>query len=388
MCARAIVFAGAEIGAGAILGDQSFVRERARIGDGTVIGRGSAVDNDVVIGARVRVQTDVYLTAFSVVEDDVFVGPGVCTTNDDTMSRHGPEYALRGALLRRACRIGGGAVLCPGVEVGEEAFVAAGAVVTRDVPARAVVMGVPARVGARGARGGARRALAIAFRRMSDEPRDPGLTSGDPLAPGPEAPRHDSGLPGWQPSPSPPAEGFEGGYTSPPPPGAFGAPAGPVGAASRSTLAGWWSRVGAALIDGIIISIGAVLILVIFGSVFSVGFFASDEAGIVSFIVGMFFAAISIAIVALIYAPVLMARTNGQTLGRMAVGIRVVRNQGEPMTFGFAHAARGRGQGAPVRRREPFTFGLASLADVLWPLFDDENRALHDFIVDTRVVRA
>jgi acetyltransferase-like isoleucine patch superfamily enzyme len=146
VCARAIVLAGAEIGAGAILGDQSFVRERARIGEGTVIGRGSAVDNDVVVGARVRVQTDVYLTAFSELEDDVFVGPGACTTNDDTMARHGADYPLRGARLRRACRIGGGSVLCPGVEVGEEAFVAAGAVVTRDVPARAVVMGVPARV--------------------------------------------------------------------------------------------------------------------------------------------------------------------------------------------------------------------------------------------------
>jgi acetyltransferase-like isoleucine patch superfamily enzyme len=53
---------------------------------------------------------------------------------------------MRGATLRRACRIGGGAVLTPGVEVGEEAFVAAGAVVTRDVPARAVMIGVPARV--------------------------------------------------------------------------------------------------------------------------------------------------------------------------------------------------------------------------------------------------
>ena len=61
------------------------------------------------------------------------------------MARHGAAYALRGAILRRACRIGGGAVLCPGIEVGEEAFVAAGAVVTRDVPARAVVMGVPGR---------------------------------------------------------------------------------------------------------------------------------------------------------------------------------------------------------------------------------------------------
>jgi acetyltransferase-like isoleucine patch superfamily enzyme len=82
----------------------------------------------VTVGARARVQTDVYLTAFSEVEDDVFVGPGVCLTNDDTMARHGPEYRLRGARLRRACRVGG-----------------AGAVVTRDVPARTVVMGVPAR---------------------------------------------------------------------------------------------------------------------------------------------------------------------------------------------------------------------------------------------------
>ena len=61
------------------------------------------------------------------------------------MSRHGPEYELRGAMLRRACRVGGGAVLVPGVEVGEEAFVGAGAVVTRDVPPRSLVVGSPAR---------------------------------------------------------------------------------------------------------------------------------------------------------------------------------------------------------------------------------------------------
>ena len=80
------------------------------------------------------------------IEEDVFVGPGVTTTNDSTMSRHAPGEPLAGPTLRRACRVGGGVVLCPGVELGEEAFVAAGAVVTRDVPARAVVMGVPARV--------------------------------------------------------------------------------------------------------------------------------------------------------------------------------------------------------------------------------------------------
>ena len=144
VCAGAVVLAGAEVGAGAVIGDQAQVRERARIGAGSVIGRGSAVDNDVTIGERVSVQTNCYITAGTVIAEDVFVGPGATLTNDNTMSRHepGPPDA---PTLARACRIGGGAVICPGVEVGEEAFVAAGAVVAADVPARAVVVGVPAR---------------------------------------------------------------------------------------------------------------------------------------------------------------------------------------------------------------------------------------------------
>ena len=143
---QAIVFAGAQLGAGAIVGDQAFVRERAVIGAETVVGRASGVDNDVRIGDRVRIQSQAYVTAYSMVEDDVFFGPCAMTTNDDTMARHPKGIPLRGATLRRACRIGGGAVLVPGVEIGEEAFVAAGAVVTADVPARKVVMGVPARL--------------------------------------------------------------------------------------------------------------------------------------------------------------------------------------------------------------------------------------------------
>ena len=145
VCANAVVYAGSVLADEAIVGDQAQVRERTVVGPQTVIGRGSAIDNDVMIGARVKIQTNVYVTAFSVIEDDVFVGPGASTTNDDTMSRHDGSYALRGATLRRACRIGGSAVIVPGVEVGEEAFVAAGAVVTKDVPARAFMVGVPAR---------------------------------------------------------------------------------------------------------------------------------------------------------------------------------------------------------------------------------------------------
>ena len=146
ICAGAIVVAGATVGERAVIGDQANVRERAVVGSRTVVGRGSAVDNDVTIGARVRIQTGCYITAHSTIEDDVFVAPGVTLTNDDTMGRHGADHELRGATLRRACRVGGGAVLVPGVEIGEEAFVAAGAVVTKDVPPRGVAIGVPARV--------------------------------------------------------------------------------------------------------------------------------------------------------------------------------------------------------------------------------------------------
>jgi acetyltransferase-like isoleucine patch superfamily enzyme len=143
--AGAVIAAGARIGAGAFVGDHAFVRERTVIGEASAIGAGTNVDNNVTIGARVKIQTGSYITAFTTIEDDVFVAPCVTTTNDNEMGRHGPDLELRGALLRRACRVGARSVLLPGIEVGEEAFVAAGAVVTRDVPARTLVMGTPAK---------------------------------------------------------------------------------------------------------------------------------------------------------------------------------------------------------------------------------------------------
>lgn len=142
---HAIIHPGVRIGPGARIGDHAQIRDRAVIGAGAVVGSFTSVDPEVRIGDRSSIQTRCYITAGTVIEDDVFVGPGVTLTNDNTMDRHPADHVLRGALLRRACRIGGGTVICPGIEIGAEAFVAAGAVLTRNVEPRAVMAGVPAK---------------------------------------------------------------------------------------------------------------------------------------------------------------------------------------------------------------------------------------------------
>ena len=140
----AIVFAGSRIGARVILGDQSCVRERVTVGDDVVLGRGSLVENDTTIGAMTKIQAEAYITAYSTLEEHVFIAPCVVTTNDNFMGRTERRHELmRGPTIRRGARVGGGAILCPGVEIGEEAFVGAGAVVTKDVPPRVIIVGEP-----------------------------------------------------------------------------------------------------------------------------------------------------------------------------------------------------------------------------------------------------
>ena len=142
----AVVFAGTTLGERVVVGDQACVRERCTIGDDVVIGRGSLVENDTSVGALTKIQAHAYITAYSLVEDSVFIAPCVITTNDNFMGRTEKRHELvKGPTIRRGARVGGGAVLLPGIEVGEEAFVGAGAVVLGDVPARAVVVGSPAR---------------------------------------------------------------------------------------------------------------------------------------------------------------------------------------------------------------------------------------------------
>jgi uncharacterized RDD family membrane protein YckC len=179
------------------------------------------------------------------------------------------------------------------------------------------------------------------------------------------------------------------GYTSTPPPGAGGPPlAGiaPGAVGGRYVLAGWWSRVGAHIIDGLIIGFGGLLLLIAITAPFSVGFFANDGVGIASLIVGFLIGVVCVAIVALLYAPALMARTNGRTFGRMATGIRVVRANGQPIDFGFAMLREVVVKTLLFGIAGGLTGGLANLVDYLWPLWDEENRALHDFVVDTRTI--
>jgi acetyltransferase-like isoleucine patch superfamily enzyme len=122
------------------------VRERVVLGDDVVVGRGTLIENDTTVGALTRIQAGAYITAYSTLEDSVFIAPCVVTTNDNFMGRTDRRHDLmKGPTIRRGARIGGGATLCPGIEIGEEAFVGAGAVVIADVPARAVVVGNPAR---------------------------------------------------------------------------------------------------------------------------------------------------------------------------------------------------------------------------------------------------
>jgi len=143
----AVVFAGTSIGARVVVGDQACVRERCEIGDDVVIGRGSLVENDTTVGARTKIQAMAYVTAYATLEEDVFIAPCVQTSNDNFMGRTERRHELRrGPTIRRGARIGVGAVLCPAVEIGEEAFVGAGAVVVKNVPPRVVVVGNPARV--------------------------------------------------------------------------------------------------------------------------------------------------------------------------------------------------------------------------------------------------
>jgi UDP-2-acetamido-3-amino-2,3-dideoxy-glucuronate N-acetyltransferase len=136
----------AQIGADSRIGNFVLIRENTVIGRGCTVGSYVDIEGDVRIGNWVSLQSGCYLTRGVVVEDEVFLGPRVVTMNDRRICHRRPSLTFVRAPVRigRAARIGGGAVLCPGIVIGENAFVASGSVVTKDVPDMAMVQGNPA----------------------------------------------------------------------------------------------------------------------------------------------------------------------------------------------------------------------------------------------------
>jgi UDP-2-acetamido-3-amino-2,3-dideoxy-glucuronate N-acetyltransferase len=141
---HAVVVAGAWLGPDAVVGDHSLIRERARLDTAAMVGHGGVIGRDCRIGARSRLMGGAMVGHHVVFEEDVFCGPGLSVTTDNTMGRR-HRIDLPFVTLRRACRIGANVTLMTGIEIGVEAMVGAGSVVTRDVAGRTVVFGAPAR---------------------------------------------------------------------------------------------------------------------------------------------------------------------------------------------------------------------------------------------------
>lgn len=141
-----VLYAGTTIGRECFFADGAQIRERCSLGVRVIIGRGATVEQDTTIGDFSKLQTGAYITAKSTLAENVFIAPGVVTTNDNYVGRTEERHAkIRGPHIEKGARVGGGAVLLPGVRIGQEALVAAGSVVTKDVEPYTVVIGCPAR---------------------------------------------------------------------------------------------------------------------------------------------------------------------------------------------------------------------------------------------------
>jgi UDP-2-acetamido-3-amino-2,3-dideoxy-glucuronate N-acetyltransferase len=142
-----VIYRGCIVRKSVMVADLASVREMAEIGEFTIVGRGVTVENKVRIGKRCKLETEAYITALSVIEDCCFIAPEVTFTNDNFLGRTKERFKYhKGVTIKRGARVGANVTVLPGITIQEDALVAAGSIVTRDVPARKIVMGTPARV--------------------------------------------------------------------------------------------------------------------------------------------------------------------------------------------------------------------------------------------------
>jgi uncharacterized RDD family membrane protein YckC len=176
-----------------------------------------------------------------------------------------------------------------------------------------------------------------------------------------------------------------GGYTGPVPPGGWQLPATPA----TGALADWGPRLAATLIDAVMWFIVSFLIGIVIGVAAGVGTVATGAEGVAT-AGSVLNLLISFGLYAA-YTGFLMVRpgpTNGQTLGKQLLGIRVVRTDGRPVTLGTVAVRHWLMKYLVFGIIAVITLYLVTLLNYLWPLWDDQNRALHDMAASTRVVRA
>lgn len=142
--AGSVIYAGVTLGNNVRVGHNALIREQVNIGNNTLVGTGVVIDGKSSIGNKVSIQSNAYIPLNTQIEDHVFLGPHCILTNDKYVMRQKTD--LKGPIIRRGASIGAGAVILPSVEVGAEAVIGAGAVVTKDVPPKSVVYGVPAKL--------------------------------------------------------------------------------------------------------------------------------------------------------------------------------------------------------------------------------------------------
>jgi UDP-2-acetamido-3-amino-2,3-dideoxy-glucuronate N-acetyltransferase len=142
----ATLYRGAQIGTDCLVADYASVREESTVGESTIIGRGTVIENRVTVGSRCKVETGVFISAFSSIGNDCFIAPHVSATNDNYLGRtEERKKHFKGITIENGGRIGANAILLPGLTVETEGVAAAGAVVTRNIPAKKIVAGIPAR---------------------------------------------------------------------------------------------------------------------------------------------------------------------------------------------------------------------------------------------------